>query len=441
MKFVEGDKVQEIFKKYKERLINLSGKNRSLVMKKIYKKNSFDLYLLKKFQDNIDEDILNYLFSRNKGRIKIIQDPYNWQNQQMTILQKDIKNQIKEAIEKLQIADKEKLEEEKQKIEIKYQEKLEKEKQRIESLAETIIDYSSSLNYLNKEILSTEKETGRYEMYIGYPFVEGYLKDKTFVKAPLLLFPVKIIKIGDEWFLENILEQNVMINKVFLLAFSKFNGVQLNEEVENEFEELSDLGFNDFKNIVEYLDKIGVELKMPEDTNVQKFIETKSDTVINYGIGELVVKPYLILGRFPVANSIYDDYLRLEKTNKENELVKKLLINEDIRDNEDTSDLFNDEFEKIKEEDFYFLTELDFSQEKAVKMTDSTKQLVIYGPPGTGKSQTIASIISDALSKGKRVLMVSEKRAALDVIYNRLSKINSKVVLLHDSNKDKKGFL
>lgn len=36
--------------------------------------------------------------------------------------------------------------------------------------------------------------------------------------------------------------------------------------------------------------------------------------------------------------------------------------------------------------------------------------------------------------------MVSEKRAALDVIYNRLSKINSKVVLLHDSNKDKKDF-
>ncbi|WP_027308519.1 AAA domain-containing protein [Caloramator sp. ALD01] len=431
--------MQEIFKKYKERLINLSGKNRSLVMKKLYKKNSFDLFLFKKFQDNIDKDILKYLFSRSKGRIKLIIDPYKWQSQQISSLQKNIENQMKEAIIKLQIEDKEKIEE-KQKIEIKYQEKLQKEKLRIESIVETIIDYSNSLNYLNKEILSTEKETGRYEMYVGYPFVEGYLKDKTFVKAPLLLFPVKINKIGDEWFLENILEQNVMINKVFLLAFSKFNGVQLNEEVENEFEELSDLGFNDFKNIVEYLDKIGVELKMPEDTNVQKFIETKSDTVINYGIGELVVKPYLILGRFPVANSIYDDYLRLEKTNKENELVKKLLINEDIRDNEDTSDLFNDEFEKIKEEDFYFLTELDFSQEKAVKMTDSTKQLVIYGPPGTGKSQTIASIISDALSKGKRVLMVSEKRAALDVIYNRLSKINSKVVLLHDSNKDKKDF-
>jgi len=51
MKFVEGGKVQEIFKKYKERLVNLSGRNRSLMMKKIYKKHSFDLYLLKNFQD------------------------------------------------------------------------------------------------------------------------------------------------------------------------------------------------------------------------------------------------------------------------------------------------------------------------------------------------------------------------------------------------------
>ncbi|MEJ5256861.1 MAG: hypothetical protein WHS64_01275 [Fervidobacterium sp.] len=59
--------MQEIFKKYKERLVNLSGRNRSLMMKKIYKKHSFDLYLLKNFQDNIDKDILRFLFSRNKG--------------------------------------------------------------------------------------------------------------------------------------------------------------------------------------------------------------------------------------------------------------------------------------------------------------------------------------------------------------------------------------
>ncbi|WP_269446861.1 AAA domain-containing protein [Fervidobacterium ngatamarikiense] len=435
-------KCKRYLKKYKERLVNLSGRNRSLVMKKIYKKHSFDLYLLKNFQDNIDKDILRFLFSRNKGRIKILQDPYIWQNQQIAILQTNINNQIKEAIEKLQIADKVKLEEEKQKIKFKYQEKFENEKRRIEAQAETLITYSNSLNYLNKEILSTEKETGRYEMYIGYPFVEGCLKDETFVRAPLLLFPVKIFKMGDEWFLENILDENVMINKVLLVAFSKFNGVQLNEEIENEFDELSSLGFDDLNNIVSYLNKMGIELKMSERTEVQRFIEIKADTdrVTDYAIGELVIKPYLILGRFPIANSIYVDYLRLEKADEENELVKKLLTNEGVRDNGDTGYLFSDESEKIKEEDFYCLTELDFSQEKAVKMADSTKQLVIYGPPGTGKSQTIASIISDALSKEKKVLMVSEKRAALDVIYNRLAKINSKIVLLHDSNKDKKNF-
>lgn len=65
---------------------------------------------------------------------------------------------------------------------------------------------------------------------------------------------------------------------------------------------------------------------------------------------------------------------------------------------------------------------------------------MIYGPPGTGKSETIVNIIGDALSKGKRVLMVSQKKAALDVIYNRLGSLNKKAILIHDINSDKKMF-
>ncbi len=67
---------------------------------------------------------------------------------------------------------------------------------------------------------------------------------------------------------------------------------------------------------------------------------------------------------------------------------------------------------------------------------------VLDGPPGTGKSQTIANIIADALSVGKRVLFVSEKVAALEVVKRRLddcglgdfclechTKVNRKTVL------------
>ena len=44
----------------------------------------------------------------------------------------------------------------------------------------------------------------------------------------------------------------------------------------------------------------------------------------------------------------------------------------------------------------------------------------MQGPPGTGKSQTITNIIAEALADGKKVLFVSEKMAALQVVYRRL---------------------
>ena len=44
----------------------------------------------------------------------------------------------------------------------------------------------------------------------------------------------------------------------------------------------------------------------------------------------------------------------------------------------------------------------------------------IHGPPGTGKSQTIVNIVSNLLTHGKRVLFVSEKSVALDVVKDRL---------------------
>ena len=62
----------------------------------------------------------------------------------------------------------------------------------------------------------------------------------------------------------------------------------------------------------------------------------------------------------------------------------------------------------------------DHSQLRAVAAARDGANLVIHGPPGTGKSQTIVNIISNLLAHGKRVLFVSEKSVALDVVKDRL---------------------
>jgi very-short-patch-repair endonuclease len=66
------------------------------------------------------------------------------------------------------------------------------------------------------------------------------------------------------------------------------------------------------------------------------------------------------------------------------------------------------------------ILDCDSSQLEAIVAARKDISFVLDGPPGTGKSQTIANIIADALSVGKRVLFVSEKVAALDVVKRRL---------------------
>lgn len=48
---------------------------------------------------------------------------------------------------------------------------------------------------------------------------------------------------------------------------------------------------------------------------------------------------------------------------------------------------------------------------------------VVSGPPGTGKSQTIANILAECAARGKSVLFVAQKRAALDVVLRRLADV------------------
>ncbi|TGS09815.1 DUF4011 domain-containing protein [Mesorhizobium sp. M2E.F.Ca.ET.209.01.1.1] len=65
----------------------------------------------------------------------------------------------------------------------------------------------------------------------------------------------------------------------------------------------------------------------------------------------------------------------------------------------------------------------DGSQCEALQTALDGRNLVIEGPPGTGKSQTITNLVAAALARGKTVLFVAEKLAALEVVRRRMREL------------------
>ncbi|MTH77047.1 DUF3320 domain-containing protein [Paracoccus aestuariivivens] len=85
----------------------------------------------------------------------------------------------------------------------------------------------------------------------------------------------------------------------------------------------------------------------------------------------------------------------------------------------------------------------DSSQLAAVVAAAEGRDFVLIGPPGTGKSQTITNIIADQLGRGRTVLFVAEKAAALDVVQRRLERqgLGAAVLELHSNKADRKVVL
>ncbi len=77
--------------------------------------------------------------------------------------------------------------------------------------------------------------------------------------------------------------------------------------------------------------------------------------------------------------------------------------------------------ETIHPKTVHSILDSDGSQCEAILAARNGLSFVLDGPPGTGKSQTIANIIAECLADGKRVLFVSEKMAALEVVKKRFS--------------------
>jgi very-short-patch-repair endonuclease len=85
----------------------------------------------------------------------------------------------------------------------------------------------------------------------------------------------------------------------------------------------------------------------------------------------------------------------------------------------------------------------DSSQIVAIHASGGAGDFVLEGPPGTGKSETIGNVIAHNIALGRRVLFVSEKMAALDVVYERLKKcgLGDFCLELHSAKANKKAVI
>ena len=90
-------------------------------------------------------------------------------------------------------------------------------------------------------------------------------------------------------------------------------------------------------------------------------------------------------------------------------------------------------------EDDYSVLDADSSQRSAIETVLAGRSLVIHGPPGTGKSQTIANLIAAMVARGRKVLFVAEKRAAIDAVLSRLVGVGlGELVLdIHEGTRDR----
>ncbi|SDJ82459.1 DUF4011 domain-containing protein [Paenibacillus naphthalenovorans] len=98
---------------------------------------------------------------------------------------------------------------------------------------------------------------------------------------------------------------------------------------------------------------------------------------------------------------------------------------------------------KTRAIDTFQVVDADSSQQDAILYSKKGVSFVLQGPPGTGKSQTITNIIAESLAEGKRVLFVSEKMAALEVVHKRLTQagLSDFCLTLHSHRANKKEVL
>lgn len=257
-------------------------------------------------------------------------------------------------------------------------------------------DLNKALGKISTTAKSTNDDLGYNVLFLALGSIIWYEADNSDEKleAPLILIPIEIKRksIGQPYTIKYN-EDSIILNPALTLKLKRDFGINL-EDI--HFDE-------DGINPIEIFSKVQEKIKQQSRWKLLNNI---------------------YIGLFSFAKFVmYKDIDTYQSLIKSNDLVKTICgLNEEKQVSTDAICPLAELDERVKPQNTYQILDADSSQQQAIQVVKQGNNLVIEGPPGTGKSQTIANIIAELLSQNKRVLFVSQKIAALDVVKSRLDK-------------------
>ena len=384
--------MQQILKSYQRRLTNLSGNNRSLLLLRLNAEQFLDLHQLDHVNGKPSWDLVDQIISK-KTKVRLIP---------VSDARDELSNKLSNRLKKLQ-----------------------------------------------RREQFIFQESGAKDLYVGWPFILGKFQDGTILRAPLCFFPVELTVETNHWVLCPKKDVNISFNKSLLLAFAHYNQTELSDDLVEFTFDGYDKESTAFKNLLyDQLRDSPIDIRFGREFYGETLESFKAFSRPEFEesneLGEVNIQMQAVLGIFPQADSYlvpdYDFMLkRITATNLDSFFESKSLhfTDHDTADFDPASHFLN----LVKEDETFTPFPLDAYQENALNAVKKGNSIVVQGPPGTGKSQLICNLAADFIARGKKVLIVSQKRAALDVVYDRLKSIEIQdfTALVHDFKSDRKA--
>ncbi len=267
-----------------------------------------------------------------------------------------------------------------------------------------------TLKNLYRTAKTSLEENGANTLYLALGLLRWYETDvsKRPRYAPIILLPVEIIrKSAERGFALRLRDEDAQMNITILEKIKQDFGITVK-------------GLDPLP-----LDESGVDIR--------KAFTLLRKAVMEQPRWDILESAYL--GIFSFSQFVMWNDLRNRREDLLKNKVVKSLVDGKLCWEAEAMEIGD----RVSEEDVLLPMSADASQLYAIQSACAGKSFVLHGPPGTGKSQTITSLIANALAQGKSVLFVAEKMAALEVVQKRLENIGIGPFCLElHSNKAKK---